>query len=263
MATDIVNLGLRQIYIKLLIDGIASRAFSAMTMDTPARLSASNREKIIESSRRLYAAPAEEVEKRIADWHQPMMTEEPPIPRRPRYQPEPARRPNENDRIMPRQPGVSFAEAFKQGAVDFRGRKIEERKSVGERSLTDNSGHDNKGKHQLPRLNSQNLDFGSINLNKQYYVMMGITSDVNRLGWAAGAAALAVAGVFIAPIAGGVFVIGFGAAAVSGGLGAGGGTFVAIAVKGLSGTDYISPTIVEVNSQEFRALGCKSITTLA
>ena len=76
MATDIVNLGKRQIYLKLMIDGVASRAFSAMTMDTIKRLPVSNRQRIIEYSREHYAARREDVEKKIADWHAPVTADE-------------------------------------------------------------------------------------------------------------------------------------------------------------------------------------------
>lgn len=72
MANDIVNLGKRQIYLKLMIDGIASRAFSALTMDTPARLAVSTREPVIEFSRAQYGASAEEIEQKIAQWHEPL-----------------------------------------------------------------------------------------------------------------------------------------------------------------------------------------------
>ena len=72
MATDIVNLGKRQIYLKLMIDGVASRAFSARTMDTIQRLPVSNRERIIAASREQFAGRRADVEAAIAEWHQPV-----------------------------------------------------------------------------------------------------------------------------------------------------------------------------------------------
>lgn len=72
MATDIVNLGKRQIYLKLMIDGVASRAFSAMTMETIKRLPISYRQQIIDYSRQHYSANREDVEKAIAQWHAPV-----------------------------------------------------------------------------------------------------------------------------------------------------------------------------------------------
>jgi hypothetical protein len=68
LAEDIVNLGKRQIYLKLMIDGVASRAFSAMTMDTPKPLEHSLRQQIIDASRVAYTRPREEVEQAITDW---------------------------------------------------------------------------------------------------------------------------------------------------------------------------------------------------
>lgn len=76
MATDIVNLGKRQIYLKLMIDGVASRAFSAMTMDTIKRLPISYREQIIDYSREHYSARREDVENAIAKWHAPVTADE-------------------------------------------------------------------------------------------------------------------------------------------------------------------------------------------
>jgi hypothetical protein len=77
LARDIVNLGKREIYIKLMINGLASRAFSARTMDTPPPLPVDNRQKVIEWSREHYAARREEVEELIAKWHAPLETTAP------------------------------------------------------------------------------------------------------------------------------------------------------------------------------------------
>lgn len=127
VATDIVSLGKREIYLKLMIDGLASKAFSARTVDTPPRLSISNREKIIESSRQLYAVKAEEVEKKIAEWATTTFGASPrDIPSRshaPGYFAPPPR-------PSPAPPPVSFPDALRRNSVDFRGRKIEERPKV-------------------------------------------------------------------------------------------------------------------------------------
>ena len=80
MATDIVNLGKRQIYLKLMIDGITSRAFSALTMDTPTRLAVSPRGKIIDYSRSQYGSSAEKIEQKITEWHQPLTVPVPKLP---------------------------------------------------------------------------------------------------------------------------------------------------------------------------------------
>ena len=47
------------------------------------------------------------------------------------------------------------------------------------------------------------------------------------------------------------------------GAGAATGNFFAAIVEGESGNQYISPTVIEVNSEEFKDLNCKSIVTLA
>jgi hypothetical protein len=148
LAQDIVNLGKREVYIKLMIDGLASRAFSARTMDTPGPLPVNNRQKVIEWSREHYAANREEVEKSISKWHAPVIEERPaatrPAPRgepadrgpsRAAYPPprqEPVRQPSPSAFIKPapRQRTeaprpVSLSEALKQGPVDFRGRKLQ------------------------------------------------------------------------------------------------------------------------------------------
>ena len=65
---DIVNLGKYNIYLKLMIDGISSKGFSASTIPPLPKLEKSNREAIIEQSRKTYATPRAEVEKIIADW---------------------------------------------------------------------------------------------------------------------------------------------------------------------------------------------------
>lgn len=130
MATDIVNLGKRQVYLKLMIDGIASRAFSAMTMDRILPLEVSNRQKIIDYSRAHYAANAEEVEKEIADWHAPTIPnyDMPQKIASKSYPNQNQIRPPVNNYLPPinqsRSRPVSLSEAAKQDPVDFRGHPI-------------------------------------------------------------------------------------------------------------------------------------------
>jgi hypothetical protein len=66
MAQDLVNLPNFHIYLKLMIDGITSRPFSASTLP-PLQIdrSAGVKERIIESSRKLYTRPRKEVEDQI------------------------------------------------------------------------------------------------------------------------------------------------------------------------------------------------------
>lgn len=67
-AGDIVNLAKYNIYLKLMIDGTASRAFSAVTIPPIEPLKESNKGKIIKVSRERYAAPRSEVETNIGKW---------------------------------------------------------------------------------------------------------------------------------------------------------------------------------------------------
>lgn len=67
---DLVNINNREIYLKLMIDGVNSRPFSAATLPP---LSAGKRnvkiaEKVIKVSRERYANPREEVEEKIIRW---------------------------------------------------------------------------------------------------------------------------------------------------------------------------------------------------
>jgi CxxC-x17-CxxC domain-containing protein len=67
--SDIVNLPNYKIYIKLMIDGVTSRPFSAKTL--PPMVQSGDKkieEEVIESSRALYCRPKEVVEREINDW---------------------------------------------------------------------------------------------------------------------------------------------------------------------------------------------------
>ena len=67
-AQDLVNLNFKQIYIKLMIDGVASRPFSADTLPPLRVEEESYKEKIIKTSRERYATPRNQVEEKIARW---------------------------------------------------------------------------------------------------------------------------------------------------------------------------------------------------
>ncbi|MEI6477959.1 MAG: type IV secretory system conjugative DNA transfer family protein [bacterium] len=60
-ANDLVNLQRGHVYVKLLVDGIATPAFSAQTM-MPKEIGESNRDLVMQYSRERYARPREEVE---------------------------------------------------------------------------------------------------------------------------------------------------------------------------------------------------------
>src|SRR3989338_3642370 len=84
---DIVNLGMRQIYLKLMIDGIASKAFSARTMETIKPPETSLRDEVIDASRQTYGHSRQEVEAAILEWRTPVVVERPPRePRQDDYQ---------------------------------------------------------------------------------------------------------------------------------------------------------------------------------
>ncbi len=78
-AQDIVNLGFASVYLKLMINGVASRPFSALTLPPIPLPEKSNVDEIIKFSREKYASPKEDVEKRITEWHAPVKPPERPL----------------------------------------------------------------------------------------------------------------------------------------------------------------------------------------
>jgi hypothetical protein len=68
IAGDLVNLAKYSIYLKLMIDGIASRPFSAATLPPRAKPQKSNKDKIITVSRQRYSTPRAIVEDKITRW---------------------------------------------------------------------------------------------------------------------------------------------------------------------------------------------------
>lgn len=67
---DLVNLGLRQIYLKLMIDSVSSPPFSAATLLPIKAPEQSYVKEIIDHSRQTFARTKGDVEKSIADWHE-------------------------------------------------------------------------------------------------------------------------------------------------------------------------------------------------
>ncbi len=67
-ATDLVNLGKYSIYLKLLIDGLAGRPFSASTLTPFPKPEESKKESIIKVSQERYGAPRNKVELDISHW---------------------------------------------------------------------------------------------------------------------------------------------------------------------------------------------------
>jgi hypothetical protein len=74
---DIVNLGFVQIYLKLMIDGVASQPFSATTLAPFPKPEDSFREEVMKMSRNSYTRTKNEVEEAIKKWHSP--EQNPPI----------------------------------------------------------------------------------------------------------------------------------------------------------------------------------------
>lgn len=87
-AEDLVNLGSYQIYLKLMIDGIGSQPFSARTLPPMEKPPTSSVEEIIRNSRRVYAEPKAEVEKKIQAWHEEGRVAPPPKAPRKEYREE-------------------------------------------------------------------------------------------------------------------------------------------------------------------------------
>ena len=77
LAADLVNLGFAQIYLTLMIDGIGSQPFSAVTLPPVIRPQVSCKEMVIAASRRNYTKLRDEVEKVVMDLHTPVKVEKP------------------------------------------------------------------------------------------------------------------------------------------------------------------------------------------
>ena len=75
IADDLVNLDFANIYLKLMIDGVASRPFSANTLPPMPKPSQSYKEKIIKVSRERYTISRQEIEDKIAKWSEVIESE--------------------------------------------------------------------------------------------------------------------------------------------------------------------------------------------
>ncbi len=67
-ANDLINLGMAQIYLSLLINDMGSSPFSARTLPPLPHPTLTYRNDVIEISRTVHAAPKEQVEKSILEW---------------------------------------------------------------------------------------------------------------------------------------------------------------------------------------------------
>jgi hypothetical protein len=72
-AEDMVNLGFTQIYLKLMIDGVSSQPFSAITLPPIAPTHTSFKDKVITWSREHFGKPRALVEEQIKKWHEPVI----------------------------------------------------------------------------------------------------------------------------------------------------------------------------------------------
>ena len=150
MMNDIVNLGKRDMYLKLMINGVSSKGFSAGTLDRFPKLENSNREAIISASRETYTTQKNIVEKEIAEWAGPIAEEGSfarPTPERRRddrpfdrpqarpynsSQSRPSYGPPRREESRPQpprqeKPKEASLSALNSIPVDFRGRKIQDR----------------------------------------------------------------------------------------------------------------------------------------
>lgn len=84
-AEDLVNLTKYHIYLKLMIDGLAGRPFSAITLPPFPKPEKSHKEKIIKVSRERYGTPRKIVEEKILKWTGVLKLPETPPPSPPLY----------------------------------------------------------------------------------------------------------------------------------------------------------------------------------
>ncbi|MBM3281432.1 MAG: DUF87 domain-containing protein [Candidatus Harrisonbacteria bacterium] len=69
MANDLVNLDRYNVYIKLMIDGVASRPFAAITLPPPPKPKVNYHDVILQNTRRVYGVPKANVDSQIAsEW---------------------------------------------------------------------------------------------------------------------------------------------------------------------------------------------------
>jgi len=121
---------------------------------------------------------------------------------------------------------------------------------------------------------SGQIGFGIIDLDKiaegtnnqlsDYIVVMGISSEVSTLGWTlAGAGTVAVVTIVGVATGGAGLVVGAIIVAGAAAGGAIGGGLIATTVRGLSGNNFLSPTIIPFPSKEYEGLKCADINTLS
>ncbi|MFA5071411.1 MAG: hypothetical protein WC511_03540 [Candidatus Pacearchaeota archaeon] len=161
----------------------------------------------------------------------------------------------------------------------FSNEEIDERELYRYLSQTNISGTDTTYLKYLIGVNAeimeQNIyladaEFKKLEIGKQYFITTGIYSDISTWKTAVIGGATAVGAFGIAAIVslatGGVAVPGIlmivgGVVAASGGAGA--GYYVGTIADGDSGQQFLTPTLIEANSDAYESLKCTSILTLS
>lgn len=100
-ATDLINLGMAQVYLSLMINDIGSAPFSAKTLPPIPRPDISYRNDVIEWSRAHFAFPRETVEQNIKDWF--ALGSIPTVSDKPSYEKKPYVPPAQVERPVPTQ----------------------------------------------------------------------------------------------------------------------------------------------------------------
>jgi len=133
---------------------------------------------------------------------------------------------------------------------------------------TDNPENYLKAKYKDEKTNEefQAGTWGKINLDDSYMIIMALKSKAGKGWWglAVGGIGAVLAGTVVGIIVGPIGWIVLGAIAIGGTVGAGGGAaIVAPVIQSKSGDAYIPPSIIEVNSDEFKSLQCKDVKSLS
>lgn len=149
---DLVNLGFAQVYLTLMIDGVGSPPFSAVTIAPLSLPEQSFRDKIIAWSRERYTKPRGEVELDIANWHKKeefVSTPERGQMDRPR-RPE---RPQRTERPVPSQPRERESmplEVLKR-PVEYKRKEVSGKHLAGLREVLKEVQQDLKPEKEVPK----------------------------------------------------------------------------------------------------------------
>jgi hypothetical protein len=115
-------------------------------------------------------------------------------------------------------------------------------------------------------LNSVDSNYGKISIGKQYYVVMGTITDISKLETAGLGVAGFVTGTLLVSVSSvitGGAAIPFWVLVLGAGVGGGTGYLAATISQGESGQKFLTPTLIEANSEDYAKLNCSSIVTLA